>query len=173
MSSLYWIFYWYPEAGVLKKLSLAGLAKQRRLRNSWLRFGFASADYRGLGVYTIGRCTQPADFTEQYEIPVVSPCTLLSWAGLAVSIFWLKLPPLVYVDLLLNWKLAPLSHLYTVILPTNTPSTSVRIFELAFISVSDPVWVGDLGTEAKKEISMILSFLRSVRYKKILKLGQN
>ncbi len=30
-----------PEAGVLEKLSLAGLAKLSRLRNSWLRFGLA------------------------------------------------------------------------------------------------------------------------------------
>ncbi len=40
-----------PEAGVLKKLSLAGLAKLSRLRYSWLRFGLASAGYRGLGVH--------------------------------------------------------------------------------------------------------------------------
>jgi hypothetical protein len=36
----------YPEAGVLKKLSLAGLAKLSRLR-----YGLASAGYRGLGVH--------------------------------------------------------------------------------------------------------------------------
>ncbi len=36
------------EAGVLKKLSLAGLAKLSRLRYSWLRSGLASADYPGL-----------------------------------------------------------------------------------------------------------------------------
>ncbi len=35
-----------PEARVLKKLSLAGFAKLRWLRYSWLRFGLASADYR-------------------------------------------------------------------------------------------------------------------------------
>ncbi len=35
-----------PEAGVLKKLSLAGLT-----RYSWLRFGLASAGYRGLRVH--------------------------------------------------------------------------------------------------------------------------
>ncbi len=35
---------------VWKKLSLAGLAKLSRLRYSWLRFGLASADYRGLRV---------------------------------------------------------------------------------------------------------------------------
>ncbi len=40
-----------PEAGVLKKLSLAGLAKLSRLRYSWLRFGLASAGYGGLGVH--------------------------------------------------------------------------------------------------------------------------
>ncbi len=38
-------------AGVLKKLSLASLAKLSRLRYSWLRFGVASAGYRGLGVH--------------------------------------------------------------------------------------------------------------------------
>ncbi len=37
--------------GVLKKLSLAGLAKLSRLRYSWLRFGLASVGYRGLGVH--------------------------------------------------------------------------------------------------------------------------
>jgi hypothetical protein len=37
-----------PKAGVLKKLSLACLAKLSRLRYSWLRFGLASADYCGL-----------------------------------------------------------------------------------------------------------------------------
>jgi len=39
------------EAGVFKKLSLAGLAKLSQLRYSWLRFGLASADYRGLRVH--------------------------------------------------------------------------------------------------------------------------
>ncbi len=39
------------EAGVLKKLSLAGLAKLSRLRYSWLRFGLAQ----------IGQCTQPTN----------------------------------------------------------------------------------------------------------------
>jgi hypothetical protein len=67
------------EAGVLKKLSLAGLAKQSRLRYSSQRFGLASAGYRGLGVhdrlmYTAGLLT--ADFTEQYKIPGVSPLSL-------------------------------------------------------------------------------------------------
>ncbi len=62
-----------------RKLSLAGLAKLSRLTNSWLRFGLASACYRGLGVhdrpvYTAGYLT--ADFTEQYEIPGVSPLSL-------------------------------------------------------------------------------------------------
>ena len=33
-----------PEAGVLKKLRIAGLAKLNRLRYSSLRFGLASAD---------------------------------------------------------------------------------------------------------------------------------
>ncbi len=37
-----------PEAGVLKKLSLAGLAKLSRLSYSWLRFALASAGYHGL-----------------------------------------------------------------------------------------------------------------------------
>ncbi len=37
-----------PEEGVLKILSLAKLS---RLRDSWLRFGLASAGYRRLGVY--------------------------------------------------------------------------------------------------------------------------
>ncbi len=36
----------YPEAGVLKKLSLAGLGKL-----SQLRYGLASAGYHGLGVH--------------------------------------------------------------------------------------------------------------------------
>ncbi len=68
-----------PEAGVLKKLSLAGLAMLSQLRYSWLRFGLASAGYRGLGVhdwpvYTAGLLT--ADSTEQYKIPVVSPLSL-------------------------------------------------------------------------------------------------
>ncbi len=40
-----------PKAGVLKKLSLAGLAKLNRLRYSWLKFGLASAGYHGLGVH--------------------------------------------------------------------------------------------------------------------------
>jgi hypothetical protein len=42
------------KAEVLKKLSLAGLAKLSRPRYSLLRFGLASAGYRG-------RCTQPAN----------------------------------------------------------------------------------------------------------------
>ncbi len=48
------------EAGVLKKLSLAGLAKLSRLRYSWLRFGRpqqAIVDSEP----TIGWCTQPAN----------------------------------------------------------------------------------------------------------------
>ncbi len=49
------------EAGVLKKLSLAGLAKLSPLRYSWLRFGLVSAGYCGLGESTIGWCTQPAN----------------------------------------------------------------------------------------------------------------
>ncbi len=54
------------EAGVLKKLILAGLAK--------LRFGLASAGYSGLGVherpmYTAGYL--PADSTQHDEIPGV------------------------------------------------------------------------------------------------------
>ncbi len=40
-----------PEAGVLKKLSLVGLAKQGQLRYSWVRFGLDSAGYCGLVVY--------------------------------------------------------------------------------------------------------------------------
>ncbi len=60
-----------PEVGVLKKLSLAGLAQLSRLRYSWLRFGLASAGCRGLGVhdrpvYTAGLLT--ADSTEHDEI---------------------------------------------------------------------------------------------------------
>jgi hypothetical protein len=47
------------ETGVLKKLILARLAKLSQLRYSWLRFGLASAGYRGLWahdrpVYTAG-----------------------------------------------------------------------------------------------------------------------
>ncbi len=38
------------KAGVLKKLSLDGLAKLSQLRYSWLRFGLTSAGYHGLGV---------------------------------------------------------------------------------------------------------------------------
>ncbi len=50
---------WRREAGVIKELSLAGLAKLSRLRYSWLRFGLALADYHGLRghnrlVYTAG-----------------------------------------------------------------------------------------------------------------------
>jgi hypothetical protein len=41
----------YPEVGILKKLSLASLAKLSRLSYSWLTFGLASAGYRELGVY--------------------------------------------------------------------------------------------------------------------------
>jgi len=40
-----------PDAGVLKKLSSAGLAQLSRLGYSWLRFGLASADYSGLRVH--------------------------------------------------------------------------------------------------------------------------
>jgi hypothetical protein len=48
-----------PEAGVLKKFSLAGLAKLSRVRYSGLRFHLASAGYPGLivhvrPVYTAG-----------------------------------------------------------------------------------------------------------------------
>jgi hypothetical protein len=50
---------WRREAGVLKKLSLAGLAKLSRLRYSWLRLDLALANYHGLRghnrlVYTAG-----------------------------------------------------------------------------------------------------------------------
>ncbi len=55
------------EAGVLKKLSLAGLAKLSWLRKS-LRFGLAG--YRGLGVH------ERSLSTEKYEIPGVSPLSL-------------------------------------------------------------------------------------------------
>ncbi len=44
------------EEGVAKKLSLASFAKLSRLRYSQLRFGLASAGYRGLGVHDIGLC---------------------------------------------------------------------------------------------------------------------
>ncbi len=40
-----------PEAEVLKKMSLAGLAKLSRLRYSLLRFGLASASFLGLGIH--------------------------------------------------------------------------------------------------------------------------
>jgi hypothetical protein len=62
----------YSEAGVLKKLSLAGLAKLSRLR-----FGLASAGYHGLGVHV--RTADTADSTEHYEIPGVSPLSLAEW----------------------------------------------------------------------------------------------
>ncbi len=68
-----------PEAGVLKKLSSAGLAKLSRPRYSWLRFGLASAGYRGLGVYGRPECTAgylTADSTEHDEIPGVSQLSL-------------------------------------------------------------------------------------------------
>ncbi len=39
------------DAGVLKKLSLAGLAKLIRLRYSWIRYGLDAAGYRELGVH--------------------------------------------------------------------------------------------------------------------------
>ncbi len=45
------LFKYAQEAGVLRKLSLAGLAQLSRLRNCWLRFGLASAGCRGLGVH--------------------------------------------------------------------------------------------------------------------------
>jgi hypothetical protein len=50
----------FPEAGVLKKLSLASFAKLSRLSFSWLRIGLASVSYPGLGVHD-GPCTQPAN----------------------------------------------------------------------------------------------------------------
>ncbi len=67
------------EEGVLKKLSLTGLAKLSQLRYSWLRFGLASAGYCGLGVhnrpvYKAGELT--ADSTEHDEIPGVGPLSL-------------------------------------------------------------------------------------------------
>ncbi len=70
---------WHRDAGVLKKLSLAGLAKLSRLRYSWLRFCLALADYHGLRgdkrlVYTAGYLT--ADSTEQHETHEVSPLSL-------------------------------------------------------------------------------------------------
>ncbi len=51
MYAQYYVYSRSTEAGVLKKLSLAGLAKLRRLRYSRLRFGLASAGYLGLGVH--------------------------------------------------------------------------------------------------------------------------
>ncbi len=44
-------WFYPPEAGVLKKLSLVGLAKLIRIRYSWLGFGLDSAGYCGLVVY--------------------------------------------------------------------------------------------------------------------------
>ncbi len=43
--------YLESKPGILKKLSLAGLAKLSRLRCSWIRFGLASADFRELRVH--------------------------------------------------------------------------------------------------------------------------
>ncbi len=72
-----------PVAGVLKGLSLAGLAKLSRLRYSWLRFILTSSGDRGLGVhdrpvYTAGWLT--AESTEHDEIPGVSPLNLAEWS---------------------------------------------------------------------------------------------
>jgi hypothetical protein len=69
------------EAGLLKKLSSTGLPQISQLRYCWLRFGLASAGYRGFGVqdrpvYTAGLLT--ADSTELDEIPGVSLLRLLS-----------------------------------------------------------------------------------------------
>jgi hypothetical protein len=55
-----------PVAGVLKELSLAGLAKLSRLRYNWLRFGLASAGFCGLGVHD--RSVYTAESTEHDEI---------------------------------------------------------------------------------------------------------
>jgi hypothetical protein len=67
------------DAGVLKNLSLAGLAKQSRLRYSRLRFGLAPAGYRGLGVHDRPVYTTNSQLIpqrEQDEIPGVSPLSL-------------------------------------------------------------------------------------------------
>jgi hypothetical protein len=58
------------EAGVLKKLSLAGIAKLSRLKYSWQRFVWPQPTIVDSElVYT-------ADSTEQYETPGVSPISL-------------------------------------------------------------------------------------------------
>ncbi len=82
------------DAGVLKKLSLAGLAELSRVSCSWLRFGLASAGYRGLGVldrsvymYIALHTAQPAN---SQMIPQ-SMMKYLELARLGNSIFRLKL----------------------------------------------------------------------------------
>ncbi len=66
----------YAEAGVLKKLILAGLAELSRVKLT--KVWFASVGYRGLGVHDRPPYTanSHADSTEQYEIPGVSPLSL-------------------------------------------------------------------------------------------------
>jgi hypothetical protein len=61
------IFNLWSEAGVLKNLSLAGLAKLSRQRFGWPQPALVDSES------TIGRCTQP---DTQYEIPGVNPLSL-------------------------------------------------------------------------------------------------
>jgi hypothetical protein len=61
------------ETGVLKKLSLAGIAKLSRL-TKLTKVCLASADYHGLRAHN--RLVYRADSIEQYETPGVSQLSL-------------------------------------------------------------------------------------------------
>jgi hypothetical protein len=63
------------EAGVLKKLSLAGIAKLSRLKYSRLRVVWPQPIIVESEL-KIGWCTHAADSTEQYETPGVSMISL-------------------------------------------------------------------------------------------------
>ncbi len=67
------------EAGVLKKLSLAGIAKQSQLKYNWLRFVWPQPTIVDSEL-TIGLCTQPANSQlipqSRSETPGVSPLSL-------------------------------------------------------------------------------------------------
>jgi hypothetical protein len=80
-----------PEAGVLKKLSLAELAKLSRPRYKWLRFGLASAGYRGLRGHD-----RPVYTTQQANSQLI-PQSSMKFLGLArlaylSGVSWLYFP---------------------------------------------------------------------------------
>ncbi len=62
------------EAGVLKKLSLAGIAKLSRLKYNWLRFVWPQPTFGDSRAHN--RLVYTADSTEQYETPGVSPISI-------------------------------------------------------------------------------------------------